>query len=153
MRLARLHAVTLLVLALAGGGCGGSSSKTTVESASTATTAKNQPPPPKHVSGLAKPIFARCEVKRFNKPVTVPLVASNGTQYWRVLYQIPVTAPRVGDLPTQLTIVEESPSYPRGTLTGGHDVTIAGRNVNLRPGQAKTPANVAQWKTKTAKYI
>jgi hypothetical protein len=115
--------------------------------------AKADPPPPKEVPGLPKPVFPRCGVGRFNKPVTVPLVSDNGAQYWRVLYQVPVTAPKVNGVPTQLTLVEQSAKNLRGKLDGGKEVEVAGRKVSLRPAQPETPSNVAQWKTGKAKYI
>jgi hypothetical protein len=156
MRLARLHVSTLATVALVSGGCGGSDDSstpprqpTTTASATTTTTAAA----PAGAAGLAKPVYPRCGVKRFTKPVTAPLVADGGAQYWRILYQVPVTAPRVADLPSQLTIVEQAPNGRRGSLQGGREIVVAGHKVSLRPATKKTPSNVAQWKTSKAKYI
>jgi hypothetical protein len=153
MRLATLH-LGLAVLALAAG-CGSGDDEPAPEPASTspaetttATTTSKKPAK----AGLAKPVYPTCGVRRFNEPVEVPLVAEGGGQYWRLVYQLPASAPRIEGQATQLTLVEQPPTVEGIGVEGGRDVVIAGKKVSLRRARPDTPSNVAQWRTKRARY-
>ena len=153
--LARPICVALACLAaLAGCGGGGDkgSSGTTSSAAATTPTTGTVAKAPASAAGLAKPFYPSCGVKRFGKPTASPLV-NNGAQYWQVDYKVPPTAPRVTGLTSVVTIVEQAPTGPRGKVNGGHEIVVAGRAVSLSPRTTKSPSNVAQWKTKAAKYL
>jgi len=146
-------AVLFACLALAA--CGGDDEETTpavtrsaapAEEPGAATTTSAA-----RAGGLAKPILANCGVEKFGKPATVPLVNDVGRQYWRVIYQLPMSAPRIQGQQTQVTVVEQAPAR-RGKLEGGRDVRIAGRNVNFRRARSDTPSHVALWVTDRARY-
>jgi hypothetical protein len=153
MRLARLHVVGVLAGLLAFAGCGGGSDETKAPAATTTAAATTTPAaaPPKRNPNLAKAIYPRCGVSRFSKPHASPMVADTA-QYWRIVYQTPVTAPRVKGIPTQLTLVEQAPVGPRGSLNGAREVVVAGHKVSLRRARPKTPSNVARWQTSQARY-
>jgi hypothetical protein len=115
-------------------GCGGGHS-------STEPTAK-----------LARAIYPSCGVDKFRTPTTGPAVGRAGG--WEVVYQFPVKPPRPprpGET-TVVDLVEEPPVAHRVRLKGGHDVTIAGRQVSLVPGQG-FKSSVAEWTTTRARYI
>ena len=146
-----LGAATLVAIA----GCGGSDSsdKTTSSAAKTTSSTSTAAKAPASAAGLEKPLFATCGVKRFQKPQKAPLVGAGGAQYWRVVYLLPATAPTIEGQPSNLTLVEQTPAGPRRKLDGGHDEVIGKITVSLRPGNSKTPANVAQWTTPKARYV
>jgi hypothetical protein len=153
MHVALVHLAFVAAAVATIAGCGGSEASTPRAPVTSTSAGTAHVKAPAHAPGLAKPIYLRCGVGRFKKPSATPLVAPGGAQYWRIVYLTPVTAPNIRGLPRNVTIVEQAPAGARGALQGGHDVAIAGRTVSLRPGNTKTPANVAQWKTHKARYI
>lgn len=144
-----------VMLALAVSACGGGSepSSGSADDGLPSTTTGPAAAPPAKAPGLANAIRPACGVGTLKKPHVDAQLGDNGGQYWRLVYESPVTAPRIKGAITILTIVEQDPALPRGSLDGGHDVKVAGRSVSLRQGTKKTPSNVAQWKTRKARYI
>ena len=152
MRSAPWH-LALLLACVVTAGCGGDDDEPAPAAAKKPAPAKDKAATTKEAAkGLAKPIFATCGVDKFGKPATIPLVNDVGHQYWRVIYQLPMSAPRIQGQQTQVTVVEQAPSAKRGTLEGGRDVRIAGRKVNFRRARPKTPSHVALWTTDIARY-
>ena len=153
----RLRAdIALLLACIAVAGCGGEDEKAAspvkqAAAAPEASASEAAAVPAKKALGLPKPIYATCGVDRFEKPAAEPLLGG-AAQYWRVIYQVPVTAPRVKDRASLLTIVEQAPSGKRGGLEGAREIVVGGHKVSLREGNAETPAHVARWKTEKARY-
>ena len=146
------HMALACLVALAGCGGGGDDGAAPATSSSTGSSSTAAAKAPASAAGLAKPLYPSCGVGRFGKPSASPDVA-DGAQYWQVDYKVPPTAPRVVGATTVVTIVEQQPAQPRGKIGGGHEIVVAGHKVSLSPRTTKSPSNVAQWKTKAAKYL
>lgn len=99
---------------------------------------------------LAKPVFPRCGVKGFGRPVVTRLGASG----WRLLYRFAPGAHHI-PLPGQtltLTIVERSADGPAGRVPEARSTRIAGHAVSFRDGNPGSP-HMAAWKTRAAVYL
>jgi hypothetical protein len=131
----------LVTAALAGaagaallGGCGGGHDST------------------KSAAKLAKPIPPTCGVDNFRAPTITPAPGRPGG--WELVYQFPAKpprAPRPGET-TVVDVLEEPPVTYRPHLKGGHEETVAGRQVSVVPG-AGFKSSVVAWTTHTARYI
>jgi hypothetical protein len=129
---------------------GGTEPAASAASPQPATT--QEAPPPDSSTVLAEPLLPRCGVDKLGKPQTEPKL-NDGRTGWQIVYQNASSAPRVPGQPSVVTIVEQPPAGPRGSLQGGRDVTVAGHKVSFRDATSETPSNVAQWKTRKARYV
>lgn len=99
--------------------------------------------------GPAQPLLARCGTDHFGPPD-----AARDARGWKITYQLrPGAQPRTAPAQTSVvTLLERSPTLPRGRLEGGRERVVEGRKVSFKDRTAST-SYVAQWKTKRARYV
>ncbi len=132
----RISTSTALVAVCAAAGCGGGGNSSTGSGAS-----------------LSHPLYPRCTFPTFRNPVTTPVIGPGGGRAWQVAYLPPPQAPVQAAQTNNVLIIEQSPKLPQIGVKRGHTIVVAGRRVSFRSPEPRAREFVAQWNTKTARYV